>query len=147
MNIKLILAGLATAAIVTTIAFGYTHYRNVLAEREALAAELNLKIIENATITESRDMFREHSEILQRALITNAEESRTSRADDKARKEKVAKHVPNFERIAKRDKQKLADAVNRGTADIFRLFEKASAVDAGGRGAPAPDSPAAPGSD
>lgn len=147
MNIKLILVGLAALAIVTAMTFGYTHYRNVLAEKEALAAELNLKIIENAEISESRDMFKEHSEILQRALISNAEESRKSRESDTARKEKVARHVPNFERIAKRDKQKLADAVNRGTADIFRLLEQATAIDPGDGGAAAAGSPAPAGPD
>jgi len=140
MNIKLILAGLAAAAIVTTITFGYTHYRNVLAEREALAAELNLKIIENAEIAESRDAYQKHAEQLAIALMENTDVAQAAQREVDQLNEKLAKH--DLEKLARAKPRLVERIVNRGTIDVFRMFEQATATDPGDSGAAAADSPA-----
>lgn len=141
MSIKLMGFALAALAIMGVVAGGYTHYRNVLADRDAAIRRADLEAIGRAEAEQGLDMYKEHAEILTRAVIDDAKFKQAARQEIEAKDERLARH--DFEKIAKRDPGHLETAVNRGTADVFRLFEEATAVDPGDGGAAAADSPAA----
>ena len=139
-TIKIAVVGVIVAAGIGA----FVYVRGLQADRDAALLEAQAKAISLAEMTESRDMFKEHSEILSRAIVENAKASHVIEAERNELIERVERHVPNFEKIAKRDADKLRDAVNRGTADVFRMFEEATGSGSGNGGTTAPGNPAGP---
>ena len=131
-------------AVIAAAGVAFVYVRGLQADRDAALLEAQAKAISLAEMTESRDMFKEHSEILSRAIVENAKASHVIEAERNELIERVERHVPNFEKIAKRDADKLRDAVNRGTADVFRMFEEATGSGSGNGGTTAPGNPAGP---
>lgn len=145
MSIKMMAFGLAALAILSIVGVGYTHYRNVLAEREAALAERDLLVIENAGLAASRDAFEEQAEALSAAMnemvdVAVEAEDEVERLHEMFRKHDMAK-------LTKGRAGMLTTRINRGTAAVLGMFVDATAASDDSGGEPAADNPAAPGAD
>lgn len=142
MSIKMMAFGLAALAILSVVGVGYTHYRNVLAEREAALAERDLLVIENAGLVESRDAFKGQTEALQSAMVSMAIATGKAEQEVDQLNEKYRKH--DLAKLAKAKPGLVERRINRGTADVLGMFVAATATSDNSGGGPAPDNPAAP---
>lgn len=145
MSIKMMAFGLAALAILSVVGVGYTHYRNVLAERESALAERDQLAIANAGLEASRDAFRQQAESARRAMDDLTATAAEARIEVDNLNEKLRKH--DLEKLAKAKPGLVERRINRGTAGVLGMFESATAPGNGGGGSPAPDNAPPAGAD
>jgi len=145
MSIKAMAFGLAALAIVSVVGVGYAHYRNVLAERETALAERDMLVIQNAGLEASRDAFMEQAEAARAAMADMAYAAAEARQEVDDLNEKLRKH--DLAALAKAKPGLIERRINRGTAGVLGMFERATAAGYGGGGSPAAGNPAASGAD
>ena len=146
MSIKMMAFGLAALAILSVVGVGYTHYRNVLAEREAALAERDMLTIENAGLAASRDAFEEQAETLQEAMVDMTAAAAQAELEVDQLNETLRKH--DLAKLAKAKPGLIERRINRGTADVLGMFVAATApAGDGSGGSSAEDNPAAPSAD
>lgn len=145
MSIKMMAFGLAALAIVSVVGIGYTHYRNVLADRATVVAERDALVVDNASLAASRDSYKEQSEALARAMNDMADAAIAAQNEVEDLNEKLRKH--DIAKLAKAKPGLVERRINRGTADVFGMFAAATATGDDRGGSTAPDNPAAPQAD
>ena len=134
LSTKLIIAGIAVAAIGTIIFLGYTHYTGLVADNAILQA--NAKVLKTAVGIQSETID------VQTRVLKDWQEAQEDLLENIERMQEVAVSATMQMRLfndlfAKHDLEKLAHAkpvllerrLNSGTANILRLLECASGAD------------------
>jgi len=131
INPKWIIAGVATAALALIITLSYRHYTGLVAENTALAssnAELSLALeVQGKTVTAQEDALREWQMAAEEAELLNIELQRVAQqatAETRRLNAIFAEH--DLTRLSLAKPGLIERAINRGTADAFRMLECAS---------------------